>query len=402
MSSTRPAGSQGQATTKVRQSLNLTRLAGWMKRDQQLQLSLAGMPIRALLGSSTEKIEDEMELRQFSFGQSNPTYAIMFEKYGFSAVLRKKPQKVAHASAHALHREFRVLKALERHNAQNPSCKVPVPIPYSYCTETTVIGAEFYLMEYVSGRIFTDAAMPGLSKQEREKAFSNVVTVLANLHTVDISSLGLDDYGKKGNFVERQIRRLSGVSKRQAQLSGTPTPEIDRLATQLARYAPHCPNYLSVIHGDFKIDNLIFHPTEPRVIAILDWELSTLGDPLCDLANLSMMYFVPRQAGTGISGISGLDVRGYGIPIRKELLQMYCNARSGNISHRQAQEWSGFYLAFLFFKNCVIVQGVAQRAKAGVASSSVAHKVAKLLPTLVKKTQSMIDDYMKPRLSSRI
>jgi aminoglycoside phosphotransferase (APT) family kinase protein len=394
-------GDQGQATTAIRQPLNLHNLTKWMVENSELKSSIPSS-VRAFFSHETT-LRNNLELRQFGFGQSNPTYLIKLAGKAI-AVLRKKPDKVAHASAHALHREFRVLRALQTHNRQhsNHHHQVPVPTPYAYCTDKTVIGAEFYVMEFVNGRIFTDASMPGLSPPERRQAFQNVVTILANLHRVNIEQVGLETFGKRGTkFVERQIQRLLSVSQKQSQLSGTPAPEIEDLAEQLARYAPHCPNHISLLHGDFKVDNLVFHPTEPRVIAVLDWELSTLGDSLCDVANLSMMYYMPRNANTGISGIAGLDLHALQIPTRTRLLQMYCDSRP-EVSYEEALEWSGFYLAFLFFKNCVIVQGVAQRAKAGVASSSVANQVAKLLPMIIGMTQTMLDDHVRPTLASRL
>jgi aminoglycoside phosphotransferase (APT) family kinase protein len=381
----------------------MIKLTQWMMRDHDLKSTMAFHPVGALLSDdAAESLIDKIEIRQFGFGQSNPTYLIRIPEAGFSAVLRKKPDKVAHASAHALHREFRVLKALQLHNKRNPTITVPAPTPYTYCKDKDVIGAEFYLMEYVSGRIFTDASFPGLSPSERREAYSNVVTTLANIHCVNVAEVGLETFGKRGNYTQRQIQRLLSVSQRQSELSGTPAPEIENLAKQLALYAPHCPNHLSLLHGDFKVDNLIFHKTEPRVIAVLDWELSTLGDSLCDVANMSMMYFMPRNVGPGISGIAGLDLPALGIPSRMNLLETYCHRRMPEVPFPQASEWSGFYLAFLFFKNCVIVQGVAQRAKAGVASSSVAGKVAKLLPMIVGMTQTMLDDHVRPTLSSRL
>jgi aminoglycoside phosphotransferase (APT) family kinase protein len=174
--------------------------------------------------------------------------------------------------------------------------------------------------------------------------------------------------------------------------------DIEDLASQLRAMVPSCPDACSLVHGDFKVDNLVFHPTECRVIAVLDWELSTIGDPMCDLANLSMMYCFPPQRNMGVSGIMGLPLADLGIPARRQLVEEYCRLVPGT-PFDLAWEWSGFYLAFLFFKNAVIIQGVAQRSRSGVASSAVASRVAKLLPTVIRTARSLLRDLPPPASS---
>lgn len=397
-----PEAADGQVTTEVRQCMDVSSLAKWMANEPMLRQIFAFNPISSFLKDENQ-LRQALEIRQFGFGQSNPTYLVRVPAAdNFSAVLRRKPSSVAHPSAHALHREFQLLMAMYKHNQAYPSDEskhVPVPCPYAYCTDKTVLGSEFYLMEYVSGRIFTDSSMPGMTREDRKLAFVSVISVLANLHNVDIAQVGLQDYGKGGKYVQRQLIRLVSVSRKQVELSDTPAPEIQDLAVQLQQYAGDCPNHISLIHGDFKIDNLVFHPTEPRVLAVLDWELSTVGDSLCDVANLSMMYLMPRSKRAAISGVAGLDLKDLAIPSRMQLLELYCECRNlKEITYGNLRLWSGFYLAFMTFKNAVIIQGVAQRAKAGVASSARAGEVANFLPMIVQLTQSILDTEVKPEL----
>jgi aminoglycoside phosphotransferase (APT) family kinase protein len=461
MSETTAAASaaQGQATTRVREAIDVVKLAAWIGAQSGLVAHLLSLPPRFRA--------DQWHVRQFGFGQSNPTYlvSVVFEKVhkgdsgttsdrpnkahkevSSSFVLRKKPVQIAHKSAHALHREYRVLKALARSNQLccsdtngDERMVVPVPRVYAYCHDTTVLGSEFYLMEFVQGRIFTDPSLPGLSVSDRRAALDHVVQILAALHTVNVGSVDLADYGshhQNGNqsFVQRQLASLLAVSQRQAELSGQAIPAVMRqMAHVLTTHAANSPLSSSqqqqqrvptLIHGDFKLDNLVFHPTQPRVIAVLDWELSTLGDALCDLANVCMMYFIPRDIVVGIAGLAApmessttttesmnAALQSLGIPSRLELVQSYCDerkrlqgmARIPNIapfpSFEMIWDWSGFYLTFLFFKNAVIVQGVAQRTVTGTASSAQARAVAKLLPRILDLMTKVWNEYPPPSLA---
>jgi aminoglycoside phosphotransferase (APT) family kinase protein len=404
----------GQCTTTIREPLDLERLAQWMTSNDELSQRLQFHPVSSLIsGGDPAALSRAMTVRQFGFGQSNPTYLLKIgalsclESRSFSVVLRKKPSAIAHPSAHALHREFHVLEALCRHNknrrlSADEAAVVPVPYPYAYCNDTSILGSEFYLMEFVPGRVYTDSTMPDMMNHDRIQAYQNVISVLSNLHSVDLQEVGLESYGKGGRYVQRQLHRLTAISQKQAELSQTSAPELEDLARQLKRYATYCPNHSSLLHGDFKIDNVIFHPTKPEVIAILDWELSTVGDPLCDVANLSMMYLMPRQHHlTAISGVAGLDLAALALPTRNQLWKMYCQQERRNFFlWDDIQPWVGFYLAFVTFKNAVIIQGVTQRAKAGVASSAHAEEVAKAFPVVVQVAQSILDTEVAPSLSS--
>ena len=398
---------EGQAITEVRQPISKVRLAQWLVKNAELRAELASNPVLSYFSDECILCE-ALDIKQFGFGQSNPTYLLRIgpdvQDSRFRAVLRRKPSSVAHPSAHALHREFEVLKALQKHNRQNIGNQVPVPHPYTYCKDKSVIGSEFYVMEFVGGRIYTDSSMPGMTKSDRQLAYQDVISVMANLHNVNITQVGLEHYGKGGKYVKRQLVRLTAVSRRQSELSNTPAPEIEHLARQLQEFADDCPNRTSLLHGDFKIDNLIFHPTKPKVIALLDWELSTVGDSLCDLANLCLMYLMPRSKKAPISGVAGLDLYSLAIPTRMKLFEMYSNERTKSykmkhVSFEEIRKWAGFYLAFVVFKNAVIVQGVAQRAKAGVASSARANEVAKGLPMICMTAQSILDTEVRPILS---
>jgi aminoglycoside phosphotransferase (APT) family kinase protein len=291
-----------------------------------------------------------LQVRQFQGGQSNPTYLLSTPLRRY--VMRSKPGPVAKLlpSAHAIEREFRVMRAL---GAQG----IPVPEVLLLCEDESVIGRAFFLMEHVDGRVLWDPALPGASAAERAAVYDEMNRVIAALHSVDIAAAGLADFGRAGNYFERQIGRWS----KQYRASETePIEAMDRLIDWLPAHVP-AGDETSVVHGDFRLDNLIFHPTEARVLAVIDWELSTLGHPLADFSYLCMGWHIPPGA---FRGIAGLDLAALGIPDEQEFIRAYCR-RTG----RDAITNWNFYLAYNLFRISAILQGVYKRALDGMASA---------------------------------
>jgi len=312
--------------------------------------------IRALeryLRTRIEGFSGPLEVGQFRGGQSNPTYVLAGG--GKRWVLRAKPGPAAKLlpSAHAVEREFRVITALAQ-------AGVPVPRTYCLCEDENVIGRSFYVMEYVEGRVLWDPSLPGMTSPERAAIYGEMNRAIAALHRVDYRAAGLSDYGKPGNYFARQIARWSG----QYQASETEKIEaMDRLIEWLPGNIP-AGEETAVVHGDYRMDNLIFHPREPRILAILDWELSTLGHPLADFSYHCMSWHIPPGQ---FRGIAGLDLESLGIPSEADYIASYC-ARTGRagIAH-----WD-FYLAYNLFRIAAILQGVMKRALDGIAASAQA------------------------------
>jgi aminoglycoside phosphotransferase (APT) family kinase protein len=294
-------------------------------------------------------LSGELTVRQFAGGQSNPTYLLSSGDNRF--VLRKKPPGQLLPTAHAVDREHRIFKALA-------GSDVPVPLTYLYCDDTRVIGTEFFVMEYVEGRIFWDSTLPELGAAERRAIYSEMNRVLSALHRVDHVAIGLGDYGKPGNYFARQIRRWT----QQYEAARTSVlPSMDRLIEWLPANVPD-GDQTCLVHGDFRLDNMIFDPREARVLAVLDWELSTLGHPLADLAYNCMPYHSTFRAPVPLSEVAG---PASGIPTEQQYVAEYCE-RTGRESVADLR----FYLAFSFFRSASIVQGVYHRGLQGNASSA--------------------------------
>ena len=296
-----------------------------------------------------------LEVAQFKGGQSNPTF--MLSTPGARYVLRRKPPGKLLPSAHAVDREYRVISALYQ-------AGIPVARSFALCQDEAIIGTAFYIMEYVDGRVLWDQALPGMAPTERTAIYAEMNRVIAALHQVDYRAVGLSDYGKPGNYLERQIGRWS----KQYRASETERIEaMDRLIDWLAKNLP-AGDETAIVHGDFRLDNLIFDPGEPRIVAVLDWELSTLGHPLADFAYHCMTWRMP--AAEGSRGLAGVDLAALGIPSEREYLRSYLQA-TGRTQVVSDEDWA-YYMVFNMFRLVGILQGIMKRALQGNASNAQA------------------------------
>ncbi len=306
--------------------------------------------LESYLASRLAGFKGPVEIRQFEGGQSNPTYFLRTP--GARYVLRKKPPGGLLPSAHAVDREHRVLTAL--------AGSIPVPPMLLMCDDASVIGTAFFVMACVDGRVFRQPHLPGVSASDRATMYEDMADVLAKLHSIDPASIGLSDYGKPGNYYSRQIGRWS---QQYVAAKTDEIPSMDRLMAWLPANIPP-GDESSIVHGDYRVENLIFHPTEPRIVAVVDWELSTLGHPLADLAYNCLTYYLPPEA---LGRVDSVDEDREGMPDEATYVASYCR-RTGRA---EVPNWN-FYLAFSMFRLASILQGVYARGLKGNAASSYA------------------------------
>ncbi|NPC57770.1 phosphotransferase [Caenimonas soli] len=323
------------------------------------------------LARNLEGFRGALHVEMFKGGQSNPTYKL--DTPTRSYVMRAKPGPLAKLlpSAHAIEREFTVMNALA-------GTGVPVPRMCCLCEDESIIGRAFYVMEYMEGRVLWDQSLPGMTPAQRGEIYEEMNRVISALHMVDFASAGLAGYGKPGNYFERQIGRWSRQYKSSTDGAGPmsqPIPEMESLVDWLPRHIPAAArdeSKVSIVHGDFRLDNLMFHRHEPRVIAVLDWELSTLGHPFADFSYHCMPRHIPAGS---LRGVGGLDLNSLGIPGEDEYIRHYCErTRLANPDELRA-DWN-FYMAYNLFRIAAIRQGIAKRVEAGTASSAQAAAAA--------------------------
>jgi len=346
-----PTGLRDSAS---QQAFDTAQLTGWMYEN-----------IPAFAGP--------IEVQQFAGGQSNPTFLLTTPDRRY--VLRRKPPGKLLPSAHAVDREFRVLEALK-------DTDVPVAHVYALCEDEAIIGSAFYVMDYIHGRIFWDATLPEVPLASRRSIYQEMVRVQAALHSVDYASLGLVDFGKPGNYIERQVARWT------QQYRAAQTEEIEAVEHLIDWLPKHIPagEQISVVHGDFRLDNTIFDSDEPRILAVLDWELSTLGHPMVDFAYFCMRYHLPEVE---FRGLRGLDTGKLGIPSESDCIAQYSNLRG--LPHVSAQDWT-YYLAFCMFRLTGILQGVLARALQGNASSQTALQAGRRARPLAELAWQLVQE----------
>lgn len=334
-----------------------------------MSLPFDAIRLDAFLKGAIPGLSGMPEIVPISGGQSNPTFFVTYE--GRPLVLRKQPPGPLLPSAHAVDREHRVIRALAETG-------VPVPPALLFCDDRDVVGTPFYVMERVEGRVFHDCTLPGVSPQDRAAMYADMARTLAALHNVDVAAAGLADYGRPGNYFARQVSRWS---RQWAEIRTREDAHVERLISWLPDHIPP-DETSSLVHGDFRIGNLMFHPTKPRVVAVLDWELSTLGHPLADLAHNAMAWLsAPEEYG----GIRGLDLPALGIPGLDAYVAAY------DAAARHGVRLQPFHMAFALFRWSMIFEGIAARAKAGTASAENAAETGRLAAAFARRAVDLIE-----------
>ncbi len=335
--------------------------SGTREVDPRYRLDEAALD--AWMAANVEGYAGPLTIRQFKGGQSNPTYELTTPTKAY--VLRRKPPGVLLPSAHAVDREFTVISALSKQG-------YPVARPYALCTDDAVIGSMFYVMDRVEGRVLWDLKLPGMEPAERRAIFEAQTDALADLHRFDPAAIGLADYGKPGNYFARQVGRWT---KQYRASEIDPIPEMDRLIAFLPESLP-AEGPVSIVHGDFRLDNMILAEDRAEVRAVLDWELSTLGDPMADFSYLLIGWVLPP---TVRNGLGGLDLPALGIPTIEETVARY-EARTG----RKGPENLDWLMAYNLFRLAAICQGIAGRVRDGTAASAHAIETSKQVVPLAK------------------
>lgn len=312
-----------------------------------------------------------LSVLQFSGGQSSPTYKLVTPDRSY--VLRRKPFGPILKGAHAIEREARVIGAVG-------TAGFPAPRIFGVCMDDAVIGARFYVMEMVEGRIFWDATFPQVSREARPAYFDAMNEALANLHRLDYAAIGLGDFGRPGNYFARQIARLS--KQYLEDVDAGRDPDLDFLIEWLPANIPPGEE-TRIVHGDFRCDNMVFHPTEPRLLAVLDWELSTLGHPLADFAYHAMMYRMPPQI---VAGLAGAELAALNIPSEDDYVAAYCER-----TDRRGIAAYDFYIAFSFFRVAALFHGIKGRVLRGTATSEHARERARHISTLARLARESLD-----------
>ncbi|RUS23997.1 hypothetical protein BC938DRAFT_474289 [Jimgerdemannia flammicorona] len=356
----------GQSTSEVRQGHQIDVL----KLEKYLLNHIPGLKL-------------PLQVSQFKLGQSNPTYLLNDAAKSRYVMRKKPPGTLLSGTAHAVEREYRILHAL------GTCSDVPVPKVYVLCEDVAVIGTPFYVMEFLEGRIFSDMRMPQLPYEERVKCWDSVIQTLAKLHSIPPASVGLGDFGAPSGFYARQMRSLQKVSAAQAATvdeQGNAVGELPRLRDLIAWFERNqVKDETTIVHGDFKIDNMVFHPTEPHVIGILDWELSTIGHPLSDLGNLAGLYYAPTD-GPIFGGLAG-STEPLPIPRVEDLMKRYCEKTGRTYP---IERWM-FVIAFSYFRLAVISQGIAARVARKQASSAEAQNYARLFKPVTHMALAIVD-----------